>query len=330
MPHALSRRRFIGIIAAAAGLPLLPIAPARGEPSVRIWRGTALGADAVLQVHHPDPQIADGLIQRCLTEVERLEKIFSLYRPDSTIIHFNRNGRVDDPPMDFVRLLDTSASISRLTGGAFDPTVQPLWQLYVDHFARSGADPDGPKPADIERALALVGHEAIEIGPALVRFRRKGMAITLNGIAQGYVTDRIVDLLWSEGVDRSLVDMGEIRAIGGQPGGGPWSIGLEDPMKPGRIAEHVALENRAIATSGGYGFQFDAAGRFTHLLDPHTGASAHRYCAVSVMASTATMADALSTAFSAMPAERAEAIVKRFGLSARFVLADRSVLRQAA
>ena len=72
-----SRRRFIAISAAAGGLPLLPIAPARAAPLLRVWTGTALGCDAILQIHYPDPATADRLIEASLAEVRRLECIIS-------------------------------------------------------------------------------------------------------------------------------------------------------------------------------------------------------------------------------------------------------------
>ena len=91
-----TRRRFIAITAAAGGLPLLPFAAARAAPSanpcLRVWSGAALGADATLQIHHPDPAAADRLIAASLAEVERLEQVMSLYRPDSALSRLNRDG----------------------------------------------------------------------------------------------------------------------------------------------------------------------------------------------------------------------------------------------
>ena len=146
-----TRRRFLGIAASAGGLALLPIRTARAASSdLHIWRGVALGADACLQLHHPDPAESNRLIRLCLEEVGRLERLFSLYRPDSALVRLNRTGELADPPMDMVRLLSEAARFSRLTDGAFDVTVQPLWRLYADHFARSGADPAGPPPAATE------------------------------------------------------------------------------------------------------------------------------------------------------------------------------------
>ena len=146
------------------------------------------------------------------------------------------------------------------------------------------------------------------------------MAITLNGIAQGYITDRIVDILREAGIDRSLVDMGETRAMGDRPDGGPWIVGLEDPIHSGRVAQRIEIENQAVATSGGYGTQFDAAGHFNHLFDPATGGTSWRYLSVSVVAPTATVADALSTAFSLMPLDKTRRIVDALGIKAYFTL----------
>ena len=95
--------------------------------------------------------------------------------------------------------------------------------------------------------------------------------------------------------------MGEIRAIGARPEGTPWRVGIADPDRPGVLTETIDLVDRAVATSAGAGFRSTPTGRFTHLFDPATGRSPHRYRTVSVMAPTATEADALSTAFSLMP-----------------------------
>ena len=100
------------------------------------------------------------------------------------------------------------------------------------------------------------------------------MGLTLNGIAQGYATDRVVALLRAEGIERSLVDMGESRAVGARDEGVPWRIGIADPDAPERVSETLELVDNAVATSGAYGFRFDPEGRFNHLLDPKSGGSA--------------------------------------------------------
>jgi thiamine biosynthesis lipoprotein len=165
-----------------------------------------------------------------------------------------------------------------------------------------------------------------------IRYDRRGMAVTLNGIAQGYLTDRVVDLLRRNGVEHSLVDMGEIRAIGNRPFGGPWRVGLEDPLSSNQVAQRISLDNRAVSTSGGYGTVLDPAGRFNHIFDPGSGATSWRYRSVSVVAATATTADALSTAFSLMPIESVGPIVRELALNVYFALPDgrRKVLDAAS
>lgn len=330
----LTRRRFIAISAATAGLPLLPVLPKTlaqdTTATLRSWHGVALGADATLQLNHPDPAAADRLIERSLAEVRRLERVFSLYRQDTTIRRLNASGALNDPPEDLIRILSESEEFSRATKGAFDITVQPLWNLYSAHFTRDYTDTKGPAAEEISGALALVGHDAIEFDTRLVRLGRPSMGITLNGIGQGYITDRVADILLASGMNRALVDMGETRTLGERPAGGPWLIGLEDPRAPGQVAETVSLRDRAVATSGGYGTQFDAAGRFNHLFNPHTGATSSLYLGVSVIAPTATMADALSTAFSLMPLEETQHAVKRYRIEAHFALPDgRRIVQRA-
>jgi thiamine biosynthesis lipoprotein len=315
----LTRRRFIAITAAAGGLPLLPIASARADSRLRVWSGTALGCDATLQIHHPDAATADRLIAASLAEVERLEQIMSLYRPDSALSRLNREGVLEDPPIDLVRALSESRRYGAISGGAFDVTVQPLWDLYADHFSRPGASPDGPPDDAIAAAVARVGQDALDVDPSRLRFARPGMGVTLNGIGQGYITDRVVELLRADGIEHALVDMGKTRAIGGHPAGGPWSVGLEDPRAPGAIAERIPLIDRAVATAGGYGTLFDEAGRFNHIFEPWSGRTSWRWLSVSVEAATATESNALSNAFALMPAEATAPIVRALGLVAHFV-----------
>ncbi|CAO3456164.1 FAD:protein FMN transferase (EC 2.7.1.180) @ FAD:protein FMN transferase NosX (EC 2.7.1.180) [Azospirillum argentinense] len=322
-----TRRRFLGIAATAAGLALLPDGLRAAGVPVRTWRGVALGADSVIQLAHPDPAEADRLIALCLEEVARLERVFSLYRTDSALARLNRDGVLDAPPADLVRLLSEAAAVSRRTDGAFDPTVQPLWQLYAGHFARPGADPAGPPEAVLRAARELVDHRKLRIEPGRVAFAGRGMAVTLNGIAQGYVTDRVSERLRAEGMTDVLVDLGEIRALGHHPSGRPWSVGLADPLAEGRNAGTLEIAERAVATSGGYGTPFDSAGRFTHLFDPATGGCAREWLAVTVLAPDATTADALSTALSIAPEARAAVLLDRFpGTAARLTRRDGSVL----
>lgn len=294
----ISRRRFLGISAAAAGFALLPLGgPARAAPQAVRWHGRALGAPAELILHHPDREQAERLIRRIIVEIDRLERIFSLYIPDSALNVLNANGALADPPPELVAVLEESRAAWRLSGGLFDPTIQPLWALYARHFAAPEADPAGPSPPEIGEALTRVGLDRVAFDGNRIAFRVPGMALTLNGIAQGYITDRAIALLRAGGVEHTLADLGEIRALGPRGDGTPWRAGIAG------TAARVDLVDRAMATSGTDGFRFAGPGSPCHLIDPRSGTAADRYRSVSVVAPTAAGADALSTAFSFMRAE---------------------------
>jgi thiamine biosynthesis lipoprotein len=226
--------------------------------------------------------------------------MFSLYRDDSDLVELNRAGGLAAPEPEMLALLHACFGFWEATGGLFDPTVQPLWELYRDHFAKAGADEQGPDATVLADHLDKVGFKGVKFGSGRVAFARRGMAITLNGVAQGFITDRVVEILRDAGVESSLVDMGEERAIGAQKGGEPWRIGLaatQDSAEPDAV---LSIVNRAVATSGSAGFVFDQAGRFGHILHPRAGAALKRYRRVSVIADNAVTADALSTAFNLM------------------------------
>jgi len=323
----LSRRRMIAIAATAAGSAFLTGGrTAQAGEAVR-WHGSALGAQVSIEIYHPDRAEAERLVGQCIQDVRRLEQQFSLYRAGSAICTLNRTGILVSPDADMVALLKASLFFGGLTDGAFDPTVQPLWRLYANHFSEDRPDPDGPPPQRLAETLAKVGRSELLVSEDRVALTKRGAAITLNGIAQGYATDRVVERLRGAGLSTTLVNMGEIRAIGARPEGTPWRIGLADPDMPGVLTETVDIVDRAVATSAGAGFRFDSKGRFTHLLDPITGRSPSLYRTVSVIAPTATEADALSTAFSLMPVSRVRNIVSlRPSVQARLVDAEGTLI----
>lgn len=297
--HPVTRRRFITVIAAASGLVMAGRVHGAVQPkgvSLMRWSGRAFGADTAIALYGTDDEHASGAVRAATAELVRLEAIFSLHDPGSELARLNARGRLDDPAPELAALLAEALRLAELTGGAFDPTVQPLWRLYAEHFARRPFDTDGPPPDAVAVARTLIDYRRVTLARKSVGFGRSGMALTLNGIAQGYATDRVAELLRGAGFANLLVDIGETRAHGSHPDGQPWRVGLRDPFDPQAIFTAVELNDRAVATSGGYGTPFEASGRFHHLFDPHTGRCANRYASVSVIARCATVADALSTA----------------------------------
>ncbi|WP_082766343.1 FAD:protein FMN transferase [Paramesorhizobium deserti] len=309
MHPRLSRRRMIKISAAAAGLALLPARLQAAVPTAVQWRGRALGATASLTLNHPDPAEAHRLIERIEAEIRRLERIFSLYLPDSELAVLNRDCAIDSPSRELVALLDACRNYREITGGVFDPTVQPLWEAYRQYFA-SGTS-EGSLERCVAVALSNVGLDGVMADRNRIAFAKPGMGLTLNGVAQGAITDRIIDMIKAAGLTSCLADLGECRALGTAADGSGWRVGIDNPLNSGEVAKILEITDRAVATSSPLGFRFEESGRHNHLLDPLSGLSARRHASVTVVARCAEEADALSTAFSLMEPEQAREVVQK-------------------
>jgi len=277
----LTRRRFLTLSALAA-LPM----PARAA-QITQWHGTALGAEAAIYLDHPD---APAIIARVVAEIDRLESIFSLYRPNSALTQLNADGRLDAPPFELLECLALCARVHTATVGLFDPTVQPLWQLYATSFA----DGHAPEPEQIAAILPRVGLARITYDSDAI-LMPSGMALTLNGVAQGFIADKVAEVLTAEGLTDILINTGEFRALGLMPGGEGWPVHLISGAE-------VSLAARALATSAPLGTVFDAQGEVGHILHPVTGLPAPAvWSSISISAPSAALADALSTAACLMP-----------------------------
>lgn len=299
MLQKINRRRFISISAAAVGVGMIDPSNgmAKAMPEMVRWQGAALGAQAEIMLYALDRAKAREIFIRCQNEIDRLEKIFSLYVKGSAINRLNSNGYLNNPDIEFLDLLSRCLSCYQVTDGAFDVTIQPLWKLYADHFSIPGANPDGPLPETVGAVLDIVGSDKIILESRRISFTKPDMGISLNGVAQGYITDRVARILEDGGFNNILVYMGEAFAKGQHGDDRPWKAGVSSPLKNSKMLLEVPLDNQALATSGGYGSPFSSQSHLHHLLDPRTGHSANHHGSVSVVAKDATTADMLSTAF---------------------------------
>lgn len=286
-----SRRRFLTIL---AGAMTLPAVGAKAGTAISQWKGIALGAEAQIILDHPD---ADRIIPLAVSEIRRLENIFSLYRSDSQLSKLNRNGSLQAPEFEMVELLSICSNLNARTHGAFDPTVQALWSLYAERYS-DGAQPDADQ---IASTLAVTGWNHVEFSASEVVLNRPGVMLTLNGIAQGYIADKVTEIFRRNGARNLLVNTGEISASGHAPDGKTWSV---------KIANHteqpVRLSNAAIATSAPLGTTFDGNGVVGHILDPRNGKPTRNKRQISVISNSAATADGLSTAFSLMSGSEIE------------------------
>lgn len=280
-----TRRRVLSIL---AGVAALPIVGARASTDVYNWRGIALGAEARIILDHPQ---AEQLITGAVAEIRRLESIFSLYDEKSELSRLNQDGTIHAPTFELIELFSICSNIYTRTHGAFDPTVQSLWALY----ARSFANGQAPVLAQIEEAQKLTGWDKVLYSPTQIHFSHPGMQITLNGIAQGFIADKITQYFRAAGVNNVLVNTGEIAAMGTNPQGDIWQVGFNNSN-----TQKYTLDNAAIATSAPLGTTFDVGGNVGHILDPRNGLPGGLWAEISVISNSASEADGLSTAFSLM------------------------------
>jgi thiamine biosynthesis lipoprotein len=316
-----NRRRFLilaagGIASAAGGCQTnqsQPIATAVARKTF------ALGTEVAITALHSQPEIAERAIAAAFDELALVERLMSIYRPDSQVSVLNSTGHLWQPHPYVVEVLRQAEQLSQQTGGALDVTVQPLWEV----FAAAAKEKRIPEERAIAAARAKVDWTKLEIRDNVVRFRQPGMKITLNGIAQGFAADRVQAALRAGGVEHALVNAGELSPLGHSPRGDAWRAGIRHPRKDDAHIALADLDGRALATSGDYATRFSADGRNHHIFDPRTGYSPTELCSVSIVAPTGMEADALSTACFVLGVERSVALIKDMpGVDAFFVLKD--------
>jgi thiamine biosynthesis lipoprotein len=260
------------------------------------WTGIALGAGAQINLLHHDAGEAQRLFDMVEAEIRRLENIFSLYKRESELSRLNRTGRLEFPSLEILEILGLAKRIHAVSAGSFDPTIQPLWQYYARQSVGE------PQTESLEDVRNRTGFDHVRIQPNEIRFLKPGMALTLNGIAQGAVTDKVTALLAANGCRDIVVDLGEISARGTGPdpadaGRAGWPVTLRPDLERKGSEVRVHLTDMAVASSARRGTTFDLAQRQSHILDPGTGLPVDNGLAgASIVARTAAVADGLSTA----------------------------------
>jgi thiamine biosynthesis lipoprotein len=250
---------------------------------------------------------AEDAIEHAVQEMDRLVAILSRHDPSTPLSHLNARGTLLDAPPELVEVARRSLWVSRVSGGAFDVTVKPVLDLFPEDGPAVAAM---PSDAAVHAALAHVGSSGLEVGERHIRLREPGMGVTLDGIAKGYVVDRMSAVLASRGVESYLVNAGgDMRARGRRSDGRRWRIAVEDPQKKGHYPAVIELGTAAVATSGSYEIYFDRQKIHHHIIDPTDGASPLQSVSVSVISTSATEADALATAVFVMKPPRGVGLI---------------------
>lgn len=260
----------------------------------------------------------EELEQGMLDEMHEVDDQMSTWRDDSELSMLNQTpiGEWQSISEELMQVLELSQQVNQLSGGAFDITIGSLVNLWS--FGPEARPEQVPDQAVLEKRLATVGMDALELDPDNLRVRRlRDVYVDLSGIAKGFATDQVAAYLDRHGIENYLVNLGgEVKVKGHRDGvSRPWRIGIEvpsDTMQP--QAEHIiGLEDISIATSGDYRHYFEQDGRrYSHTLDPRTGRPiTHRLASVSVIHPSNAMADALATALTVLGEEHGMAMAIR-------------------
>lgn len=275
------------------------------------FRQPLFGVEARLVLYAPDEGGAEAAALAVFRAAEELDWALSDWREDGALGALARAAGAEavEIPAVLALCLTTARAVAEASGGAFDPTVAPLTQLW--RAARAAGRL--PEHEDIAAAKEKVDWRALElsaVGSAstgwTARLARPGMFLDLGGVAKGYAAERLLAELTRAGVRSALVELGGDLALSEAPPGRPgWTVrvGTRD----------LVLSHCHVATSGDAEQYFDAAGRrWSHVLDARTGLALVHGRTTTVIAGRGALADALASAASALTVPEAEALVARY------------------
>lgn len=320
--HRLLCLAALPILALLLGVARVGASSNRPEPSFSEIRFLM---DTVVRIQvWGDKKSAERAGTAAYQAMQEVATFSDVFNPDSEVSHINQAAGTQAVPISagLFDLLERTIQISRLSGGALDPTIGPL----VNLWGISRQNPHVPAPKDIALARRLVGYQDLVLDQRrrTAYLRRPGMALDLGATAKGYAVDaagkRLQGDLKTGTIAAALIDAGgDVWVSGKRPGGGRWRVGVRHPRQPGVVGA-VELGAGAAVTSGDYErFFFEKGVRYSHLLDPHTGYPATEFAGVTIVAPDSTLGDALSTAVFVLGPQRGAALLRTLHLGAVFI-----------
>lgn len=253
----------------------------------------AMASDCEVMLPAPDRAAAERLARCAIDEVRRIETKYSRYRPDSIVTRIGAAAGQDWVELDAetAGLLGYADALFQSSGGVFDITsgvLRRAWDFRSAHV---------PDDAELAPLLDLIGWDKVERRPDAVRLPLAGMELDFGGFGKEYAADRAAAMLAAQGVRHGYVNLGgDLRALGPQPDGSPWRIGIQDPRNEGMTIAGLPLASGALATSGDYERFMEVDGqRYCHILDPRTGRPCGYWRSVSVLAPLTVAAGSYTT-----------------------------------
>ena len=295
----------------------------------QVLEGFAQGTTYHISFYPADSAVDIEQLHRAVTaELDAIDRTMSGYRNDSTIEQFNQAEDTDSHQVgsEIDKLVKIAAEIAGASGGCYDLTVKPLFDLWGfkdDRFS-------SPDQQQIKEVMKSIGMAKVDIQlPDRLRKQDPMIEIDLSSIAQGYTAARLAQILDRSSIRDYMVEIGgEVVVAGQKPGGLPWRIAIERPLSGERTVEKVvsirSAKSLAVVTSGTYRHYFDEDGvRYSHILDARTGSPVqHDTVSVTVFHDDASYADAWSTALLCLGNEAGVSLANRLDIPALFIQQD--------
>jgi thiamine biosynthesis lipoprotein len=278
----------------------------------------ALGTFVTVTVIHPDASEGISAVRAAFDEIHRIHHLMNVHEQNSEVGTLNREGYYENASDDTRHVIQRANSLSELLEGAFDISILPVLGLWEENVSKDKT----PTDTEISERLNLVNYRNILIEDKNISFKKRGMGITLAGVAKGYAVDKAIEALVRCNIRHALVNAGgDIRAIGGKDDTVPWRIAIRDPRNKTRIVTALELHDQAIATSGTYRRSFG------DIINPRVGKPAQGVLSSTVIAKTAMDADMLATCTFVLGAEKGtEWIGKLDGAKAFVIRSDGCIL----
>lgn len=295
-------RMSLGVLSGLAGAGFLAATSQAWIWREKIFQG--FGTTLWLRAAHTQLDPLEEALQAAVAAVQAVERQMSLFDPHSELCRLNSAGSLRNASADLRAVLSLGRDVAQGSQGAFDLSTQPLWEVWSDWMQSQAGRSAGPSPvwqARIERARSRVDWRGIQWADDSV-YIAPGMALSLNGIAQGYAADRAKAVLQSHGIAHAMLDTGETALIGHSPNG-PWRLSTASGLKSSQATERLPSApvflpgHRAVASSSDDHTRFSSDRRFHHIVDPRTGYSPSVWSHVTVLAPRAAVADALTKVF---------------------------------
>ncbi len=278
------------------------------------WTGTVLNNYAQLEIHSNNQNNNNLIYKQVHNFVNHSDQVFNLQNQNSEIVSLNRNKFLANPSPSLIEVIKKSKLISESTNGAFDITVQPLWDFYFKHFIIDG-NSSYPSHKKLKSITESINWNNVVLDNNKIILENNA-SITLNGIAQGWITDKIVEILKKNNIDNTLVDFGETFALGKYENSRPWNILLKGSGNTNKVIE---LTNKAVATSSADGTMFEPSRKYHHIFNPKTGLSKSNFQTVSIISDEAWVSDSLATSTLILEKDRLIPLCNKFNSKA-FVL----------